>query len=111
MFASCVEEGAGYTLGDPGNTALLPEAFCDEPGDVEADDPPAPVPPTTLYLMVVHGARMMSSWSMPNVFAPFGVSTPTTRKPTFWIRSSRPTGEAPWNNSRTIVRPTMQTRA
>src|SRR5262249_2588739 len=101
----------GKTLGAPGYTEVLlgvdgllvvaePE---DEPDD-EDDE-------ATRNLIVVHGVRMMSSWSIPNVFAPLGLSTPTTRKPTFWMRSSFPSGEAPWKSSRTMVCPTRHTRA
>src|SRR5262249_37411996 len=39
---------------------------------VEADTP------ATRYLMVVHGASRMSSWSMPIMLAPLGLRTPTT---------------------------------
>ena len=54
----------------------------------------------TRYLMVVQGASTMSSWSMPIMFAPLGPSTPMTRKATFWMRISLPTGDSFWNSSR-----------
>ena len=36
--------------------------------------------PETRYLIVVHGARTMSSWSLPIMLAPLRLSTPTTLK-------------------------------
>ena len=51
--------------------------------------------PVTRYLIVVQGARMMSSWSMPTMLEPLGESTPITRRETFWMRSSLPTGDSP----------------
>ncbi len=66
-------------------------------------------PPVRRNLIVVQGARMMSSWSMPIMFEPFGESTPITRRETFWMRSSLPTGDSSWNSSRLIVAPMTQT--
>src|ERR1043165_6217275 len=65
----------------------------------------------TRYLIVVHGAISTSSWSIPNVFAPLAFKTPITRNPTFRTRISLPTGDWPWNSSRTMVFPTRHTRA
>src|SRR4051794_23860549 len=39
--------------------------------------------PATRYLMVVHGASRVSSWSRPIMLAPLWLSTPTTRNDTF----------------------------
>src|SRR5258708_212626 len=50
--------------------------------------------PATRYLIVVHGASRMSSWSMPIMFAPLGTRVPTTRNVTFWTRTSLPTGDS-----------------
>src|SRR4029434_9819014 len=65
--------------------------------------------PVTRYLMVVHGARRISSWSWPIMFAPLRARQPTMRKLTFWTRMSLPTGDSPANNSRTSVWPMRQT--
>src|SRR5262249_59567376 len=98
---------AGKTLVAVGKTEFVVELTAALP----PDEAPPPVERDTLDLIVVQGARMMSSWSMPNALAPFGASTPTTLNPTLWIRSSCPTGERFWNSSRTIVWPTRHTRA
>ena len=49
--------------------------------------------PLTRYLMVVQGASTMLSWSMPIMFAPLRLSTPTTRKETLLMRISLPSGD------------------
>ena len=58
-------------------------------------------PPLMRYLTVVHGAKRMSSWSVPSRLAPFSLSTPITVKGTFLTRISSPIGLRPPNNSRT----------
>ena len=65
--------------------------------------------PLTRYLIVVQGASTMSSWSMPIMLAPLRLSTPMTRKETFWMRISLPIGDSPWNSSRLSVSPITQT--
>src|SRR3954449_7373304 len=61
------------------------------------------------YLIVVHGAMMVSSWSCPTMFAPLRRNTPTTLNETFLIRSSFPMGDSVPNSSRLIVSPITQT--
>ena len=69
----------------------------------------AVVDPDTRYLMVVHGAMTMSSWSMPTMLAPLEERTPTTRNDTFWMRISLPMGDSPRKSSRRMVWPIRQT--
>ena len=52
------------------------------------------VVPLTRYLMVDQGASTRLSWSMPIMFAPFALNTPTTRNETLLMRISWPRGEA-----------------
>ena len=66
--------------------------------------------PDTRYLIVVQGASSVSSWSIPQVLAPFLLSTPTTLNDTFCTRISLPTGDTPPNSSLTTVWPRRQTR-
>ena len=66
--------------------------------------------PETRNLSVVQGSRMMSSWSMPIMLAPFRESTPTTRSDTFCTRRSLSIGDWPSNSSVTSVSPMRQTR-
>src|SRR5262245_58806652 len=61
--------------------------------------------PHTRNLIVVQGAKTTSSWSIPIMFEPLGLKTPTTRKDTFETRISLPIGDSSGNNSRTIVVP------
>src|SRR5262245_12981264 len=63
----------------------------------------------TRYLIVVHGARRMSSWSRPIMLAPLRLRTPTTLNDTFCTRTSLPTGDSPPNSSLTKVWPKRQT--
>src|SRR5687768_7802706 len=63
----------------------------------------------TRYLMLVHGARMMSSWSEPIMFAPLAARVPVTLNDTLLIRISLPSGDSAPNISRTIVWPIRQT--
>ena len=65
--------------------------------------------PDTLNLIVRHGASTMSSWSAPNVFAPFAASTPTTCMGVLFTRSVCPTGSAVPNSSRATVDPIRHT--
>src|SRR6185503_9820325 len=62
------------------------------------------------YLIVVQGARMTSSWSRPNMFAPFRDSTPTTRMLTDPRRISLPIASSSPNSSRFTICPMTQTR-
>ena len=66
-------------------------------------------PALTRYLIVVQGATTMSSWSMPIMLAPLDDNTPMTRKVTFEMRISLPTGDSPSKSSRFNVVPIMQT--
>ncbi len=50
--------------------------------------------PLTRYLIVVQGASMMSSWSIPIMFEPLRPSTPRTLKETLLTRISFPTGDS-----------------
>ena len=65
--------------------------------------------PVTRYLIVVHGARMISSWSDPIILAPLALSTPTTLKLTFMRRISLPMGDSSMKSILTIVLPITQT--
>ena len=64
----------------------------------------------TRYLIVVQGAKTMSSWSMPIMLAPLGLNTPMILKVTLFRRISLPMGDSPSKSCFFKVAPIRHTR-
>src|SRR5262249_43977808 len=113
-FAACVADWAG-----DGGGCWLGKRAGELTGGAWPDPPPVAALwlggcagcPDTLNLIVRPGARTMSSWSAPNVLAPFFASTPITRIGVVFTRIDCPTGESSPNSSRATVAPIRHTPA
>src|SRR5207248_6900211 len=103
--ADCVGYGLGCWLGNGAPAVVVAAAPAALWLVVWADCP------DTFCLIVRQGASRMSSWSAPNVFAPFRASTPTTWRGTAFTRTVWPTGDWVPNSSRAMVVPIRHTPA
>jgi hypothetical protein len=67
--------------------------------------------PSSRFRHEVQGTMTTSSWSLPIDEVPLGVSTPTTWKGMFLMRTRLPMGESPAKRLSATVRPTRQVLA